>query len=543
MTGVHRSLEHVDARLRRLRRRPIATPLGLASLGLVLNLAIARSNSVTMDEPFHLRYGAAILHGATSRELSIFFDSKMPVSAFNAAPAVISTILRKHGWPDAVTRTLEDVRTARFPTIAASFLLSLIVYSYTASLYGRIPGLFAQLLLILSPTITAHSTLATTDLYVSLGAVAFLYCLRRFLLYPGTNNAILVAATLGFAQLTKFSGAYLYIVLAMVLASVAWFSKYSGQTGYHISFRRMAVLLTLTVICFVVFVNAGFVFDRTFTPLARYQFSSLAFQALQRVPLLRSLPLPLPYAYVEGLDVSSYNNSHEVSFGNITLLGEVRGKQLARSDGFLSYYLVAYVLKEPLGMQLLLLLGIVWVTRRRSLAGFLAAEGPLVTTVIVFFAVFSFSSNTQIGIRHILPALVVFVILSGAAFASWQEASRWRKGVLAACLLYTAISVGSHFPYLIPYFNEIVWDRKMAYRYLADSNLDWSQDAHAVAQFRREHAGVLVDPPNPVVGWVLVRANLMAGVYPPKADYWLRFRNLKPVGHVGYAHLLFVVPP
>ena len=520
----------------------LALPLGIALLGLGLNLTVAFRTGRTTDEAAHLAYGDSILRGSAARP-NLFFSSKMPVTALNSAPRMAAAFLGRHGLPASLAERLQDVRVARLPTVAAAFCLCLLIYFFAESLYGRVAGLFAELLFVLSPNLMAHSTVATTDLYVTLATVAFLYSLRRFLLVPTTANALLVASILGAAQLTKFSAAYLYPVLAAVLFSMWLFSRSSRGAGYRFPLRQTAVLLGLTAVCFVVFVNAGFVFDRPFTPLAQYRFTTPAFQALQRVPVLRSIPLPLPYAYLDGFDATSYDNTHAVTFGNIMLLGEVRGVQLARSEGFPAYYLAAYALKEPIGMQVLLLVGMVWVIRRRKLADFLLAEWPLAATAAVLLAAFSFFSNTQVGIRHILPVLAIFTIVSGAAFAGFFEASARRRLLLGGCLLYAAVSVASYFPDMIPYFNEIVFDRKMAYRYLADSNLDWKQDRDQVAAFIAKNPAVALDPEQPVTGWVLVRANLMAGIEPKKADYWLRGRGLKPVGQVDYAHLLFLVPP
>lgn len=522
-------------------RNSLALPLGIALLGLCLNLVVAFRTGRTTDEAAHLAYGDSILRGSAARP-NLFFSSKMPVTALNSAPRMAAAFLGRHGLPASLAERLKDVRVARIPTVAAAFCLCLLIYFFAESLYGRVAGLFAELIFVMSPNIMAHSTVVTTDLYVALGAVAFLYCLRRFLLSPTTANALLVASILGAAQLTKFSAAYLYPILAAVLVSLWLYSRYGGST-YRFPLRQTVVLLGLTAICFLVFVNAGFIFNRTFTPLAQYRFTTPAFQALQRVPLLRSIPLPLPYAYLDGFDATSYDNTHAVTFGNIMLLGDVRGVQLGRSDGFPAYYLVAYALKEPIGMQVLLLPGIAWVIRRRKFGDFLLAEWPLLATAAVLLAVFSFFSNTQVGIRHILPVLAIFTIVSGAAFAGFFESSARRRVLLGGCLLYAAVSVASYFPDMIPYFNEIVPDRKMAYHYLADSNLDWKQDRDQVAAYIAKNPAVALDPAQPVTGWVLVRANLMAGIEPKKADYWLRGRGLKPVGQVDYAHLLFLVPP
>jgi hypothetical protein len=225
------------------------------------------------------------------------------------------------------------------------------------------------------------------------------------------------------------------------------------------------------------------------------------------------------------------------------LFGEVRGEQLARSDGFLLYYLVSYVFKEPLGMQLLLILGLVWVVHYRSLDYFIAGEWMLLVTAGMYLSMLSLFNNVQIGIRHILPVLVIFVILSGAAFTSYPHWLVKGRVLLGGCLLWVVLSVFSYFPHMIPYFNELVVDRRMAYRILADSNLDWGQNAWVVDTFLKSNPDVLLNPRHPATGRVLVSANLLAGVSPNQADYWIRGTAFKPVDHVGYAHLLFDISP
>ena len=192
-------------------------------------------------------------------------------------------------------------------------------------------------------------------------------------------------------------------------------------------------------------------------------------------------------------------------------------------------------------MQVLLLLSLLWIANNRRLANFLTGEWLLLATAGVLLLMLSLFSNTQTGIRHILPVLSIFVILSGGACLDCLRSS-WRRVLLSGCLLWTVISVGTYFPHMIPYFNEILTDRKMAYRLLADSNLDWGQDSWEVQTFLQNNSDVVLNPPQPVAGRILVSANLLAGVGPKRADYWLRRTTEKPIAQVGYAHVLFFVP-
>jgi hypothetical protein len=533
-------------------RRSFTLPLVIAALGLVINVIVAASMSRTIDEPLHIDYGIKILRGQPDRPV-VQFDSKVPITVFNALPRAAAAFLRSHRKFPRLAGMLVDIRMSRWATIAAAFGLCLLIFLYAQSLFGRTAGLFSELLFAMDPNIIAHSTISTTDLYGALGVVLSLYFLRRFLLFPNAKNAALSAFTLALAQLTKFTAGYIYIVVVLILAAVKLYARYGREKRFSIPIRQIGILLGLNVVSFLVVMNVGYLFDRSFTPLARYRFQTATFQRLQEIPFLRSVPVPFPYPVLQGIDWMNYDNSTGIYFGNMVLLGEARGPTLPRKDGFPSYYLVAYLVKEPLGMQIILLVALVWIFRRRSFADLLAGEGLLLVSAVVILIPFSFFSRSQVGIRHVLPVLAICTILSGAAFQGWTNFSRRRRLLLGGCLLYAAVSVGSYYPHMIPYFNEIVIDRTMAYRILSDSNLDYGQDRWEVERFLKDHPDVVLSTcalngsnfsceSEEATGHVLVSANFAAGVFPRNADYIVRAENLRPIAHVGYAYLLFNVP-
>jgi hypothetical protein len=81
-------------------------------------------------------------------------------------------------------------------------------------------------------------------------------------------------------------------------------------------------------------------------------------------------------------------------------------------------------------MQVLLVLGLLWVIRHRKFADFPTGEGLLLVAAAVFFAMLSFFSNTQIGVGHILPVHAIFIIRTGicrrtpARTPAWQPEGR-----------------------------------------------------------------------------------------------------------------------
>jgi hypothetical protein len=155
---------------------------------------------------------------------------------------------------------------------------------------------------------------------------------------------------------------------------------------------------------------------------------------------------------------------------------------------------------------------------------------------------FSLLATAQLGIRYLLPGLPTLILAAarGVPFAT----TRLRRGLVAVLLVWYAGSTLSYHPHYIAYFNELIGRRVNAYRFLADSNLDWEDHTYFIARYQARHPemAIAVSPPAPRAGYVLVGANQLVGVYEPERYRWLRERY-SPVGHVAYSHLLFYVSP
>jgi hypothetical protein len=110
--------------------------------------------------------------------------------------------------------------------------------------------------------------------------------------------------------------------------------------------------------------------------------------------------------------------------------------------------------------------------------------------------------------------------------------------------LWNVVSTLSYHPYYMCYFNELIGSRLHAYRFLADSNLDWEDRSFAIGAFVRSHPEltIAVDPPSPRSGYVLVGVNKLVGILDHRRYRWLR-RNFAPIAHVGSSYPLFYLPP
>ena len=81
----------------------------------------------------------------------------------------------------------------------------------------------------------------------------------------------------------------------------------------------------------------------------------------------------------------------------------------------------------------------------------------------------------------------------------------------------------------------------MAYKYLADSNLDWGQNREALERYLEQNPDIIWSPDEIVGGRILVDPNYLVGIGLPEKYRWLR-ENFEPDDHLFYSYLIFDVP-
>jgi 4-amino-4-deoxy-L-arabinose transferase-like glycosyltransferase len=519
-------------------RRSLICLIASLVLSCAIDIGVAVMASPTTDEFNHASYGLDVLYFQPDHRKHGFHDSQMPISALNAAPLAISSYLRAHQLLPRVSNVLFRFKATRFVTILATLLLTVLVFLWTYDLYGEWPAMASCLLCMLSPDLIANGTLTTTDMYSAVGVVGSLFVFHRFLLRPTMLNALFSGLALALAQLTKSFALVLYPVTLVILALV----MLRRTTRQSLPPKRVLAFAGFAALWFLVVVNLAYSFDRTFAPLSSYEFETVFFNRLQNTSLLSHVPVPVPYPFLQGLDMTKRSEETGRSYGNVYLLGELRHPGDPSFRPFKSYYVVAWFYKVPIGLQILFFLGLFWIARNRTLDDFVCGEAPLLMSVTVLVLWLSFSKS-QIGIRHTLPALAVEVVIAAAAFCNFPAKRLPAKFLLGGLVAWQAISVASYYPQMIPYMNEWLHDRRFAYQILADSNLDWGQDQGIVDRYLQNNPDVVLDPPKPVTGRILVRANRLTGV-----DRWgsccaYLEKQYLPVAQVGYAHFLFVIPP
>jgi len=294
----------------------------------------------------------------------------------------------------------------------------------------------------------------------------------------------------------------------------------------------------------IVIINLGFGFTGVGTALSRYTLKDPLFKKLQATPIVRNLPLPLPVPYVQGLDLVKFEERMGEAWGNIYMAGHLRiNHHDGTLHGFPGYYFYAAFFKVPIAKQIIFLVALVgyfFSRRQPTLPELRREEIFLLIPILIYWIYFNFLFNAQIGIRHVLPVFALATIFCGRFLAT--PASKIRQYTAVILVVWAAVSAVSYYPHFISYFNEFVPDRKLAYRHLADSNLDWRGNEWYLKEYVRRHPGVIVDPRKPQAGRIVVPINALVGVNRNPEEYrWLRER-FTPVDQIAYSYLVYDVP-
>jgi hypothetical protein len=501
--------------------------------------------SPTYDEARNYNYGKSILNGNSNRpgDVSILDGvridgSMMAASALNGIPSKIATVLPQSGFRSL----LESIFVARLVTILFSLLAAWLIHHWTRSLYGTIPAFFALLLYIFDPNIIAHSQLVTTDMYAWGSTLLVFFCSWKFANHRSTQNGLLWAAALGISSLAKYTTVILIPLSLLTILihdlpeiikkykehAVSTIREYSGKyTVYLLGSIAVSILM----------INIGFLFNKTFMPFGEYEFSSRLLGGIQSgLPVLNNLPVPVPFPYLEGFDLTYYYGEEGLAFGNIYLLGELRDGK----EGFKGYYFIASFFKVPIATQLIMLFTFyVYMANSKRRQRFFSDEVFLLLPILFFTIYFNFLFSIHIGIRYYLVLFPLLYVFCGSLFTAWSEFSKPQKTAGALLLAHLVLSTLSYFPNYMPYFNEFLWDKRQAYKILADSNIDYGQSEGALNAYLASHPTAIHNPAGPVSGTIVIGVNDLVGVFGKPDQYaWLR-ENFEPQDTIARTHLVY----
>jgi hypothetical protein len=396
---------------------------------------------------------------------------------------------------------------SRLPFILLASLLGILLYSWGREMVGPTAALGALFLYALDPTVLAHSYLVATDVGLAAFTVLFLMALWSYVRHPALKRLLLCGLALGAVLGTKFSAILLLPVGAvLLLAAVRWppelapgpaeqvrsgsktgpdspgpggsgkkYKKSHGASGRAKRAEpapqpappRSGQLRKLAV--------SGGAF------LAMCLVAALVIQALYFFS-------SNPFLYVVGLQrVYADHDPNYLAF----MAGQVQHR-------FLSYFAVAYLLKEPVASILLAALGLVVLVRSKTIT--LLRKLFLLLPPAVLFAAYTLAAD-DLGIRYIIPALPFAFLAGGVGLETLIRnrslGGRWLAAALCAWMVVAAAGI---YPDHLSYFNEtacLLQDpqhigldggTRCGPLWLDDSNVDWGQGLKQLKAWMDQHA-------------------------------------------------------
>jgi 4-amino-4-deoxy-L-arabinose transferase-like glycosyltransferase len=466
----------------------------------------------TYDEPVHLGWTERMLDTGVNERASLRrYDSRTP----GTLPNVLA---RKAARAAGVA----DERALRFAARCPSLLWLGLVFAGVLALarpaFGPQAAWLAVTAAALDPNLVAHGSLATVDAAYAATVVAVLAAAAGYARAPAWSRAAALGFALGLALVVKFSALILLAGLAVIPLLFRWRAPGSLPAAGHLV--AVAAAAWMVVGSWYLFLEIG-------APLGGMEWRSAPFRAL--ADAAPGLPAPLPLAFLTGIDHSLADERGEWP---VVLLGR------RHPEGVWFYFAVLWLLKTPLSLLAGQVAGFAAAARR------LAADPVarlLAWNLALHLAYFSLVFRAQLGYRFVLMLVPLAYVLAAAGLvhAGLTRRTRVALGIAAAvALIENAAYAGNP----LAFTNLAVQPKRLAYRLLADSNIDWGQDRERITRtLARAGAGhTILDPLHVLPGHNTLGLNALAGVFDFERHRWLR-ENVAPGGHFRHTYLWFEI--
>lgn len=337
----------------------------------------------------------------------------------------------------------------RLPNLFLGGLLVALIGWWAYRLWGSGAATLAMALGCFEPNFVAHSSLVNTDIGVALFIFSTLYLLWEYVNSPSWWRLAATGISMGLALVSKYSALILLPVMALIAAS-----------------------------CFLISDGACFLL-----PVRKSQSDQPRNRILEAIAvlcliLLFALPV-IPSAYLFH-DFSGWLNglqtfvTHAEKGHGAFFLGKYS------YDGWWNYFIVAFLIKTPIGSLILIAVSLVLYRTGTSLRW---REATFLLLPVVTLFVATTQTKVNIGLRHILP-VYPFLFVLASRLTTIHFGRRWLAPFLiAGMVVFTTVSSLRIAPHQLAYFNEFVGGPEQAYRYLSDSNLDWGQDLKGLKKY------------------------------------------------------------
>jgi len=448
-----------------------------AAASAVWCITAAQQLSATFDEPFYVASG---LEGwRTGSHATLLRKGTMPLSAdLQALPLYLWE--RWNGVPFDPQADLHRLLPwARAATLVFWGLVLLYGMLAARHIGGVWAGRLAVALLACEPSLLAHASLATTDVAVSACLLGLAYHFRVARQTGWPRRVAVPAAWYAAALLAKASALLIGPLWLLVVEierlgraaaaprgrwphlppGVVW-RAFARDCGWIVSIGLLIVFL---------YCGSDWRPEPSFVAWAH---------GLRDAPLAGSMVWLAEHLRI-------FSNAGEGVVRQIT--HNIRGHGayvLGHTDARALWYYFPVVFTIKLSEPVLLAPLLVAAVRPRTLVNWAC----LAAAAVILFSV---TFRVQLGVRMILPAVVLLIVgLSAAAANAGRDLGpRWRTAVVAvavSAVVWTGFTTLSVWPHGLAYVNRFWGGTWKGYALVTDSNYDWGQGLFELRRWVRD---------------------------------------------------------
>jgi len=377
-------------------------------------------------------------------------------------------------WPNNKEHFAAISFWTRTMMILITLGLGVLIFVYARDLFGPRAAVLAVALYTLEPTVLGHGRLVHTDLPSAFAFLLFFFVLRYYLKARTLRRALVLGLVSGLALVIKFS----MFVLLPVLAGLA-LAAFVFAPRLQESRKRIAIHLALVVCSILFVVNAAYYFRSPPVEPADVRWvqtmSAPTFDRWMTFFHLGSKVVPTYFLFGQYNVMLHNRDGHPTS-----LLGQYTTK------GWWYYFPVAFAIKTSLPFLILALAALAW-----ALWSLWKRDWRFIWLVIPFaiYAALSMSSHINIGVRHFLPAYPFLFIAAGTLLDRLLRVRYAHHLMVALVVLmmgWMSVEMLRAYPDYIPYMNQLA-SAHPHWWYLSDSNVEWGDDARALADYLHAH--------------------------------------------------------
>lgn len=327
------------------------------------------------------------------------------------------------------------------------------------------------------PSCIAFSSVVGPDYGAAVAALGVSLAGRRYVANPTIGNAGVFGVAASFGVLTKFTIlAVILVVGAIIVVNQIIHAAGCCRIVCHILFVGSVVSLC---------VNASYAYDNTGCALGDIACVSSLFRGDMAKEsccnrfshsLASDIPIPIPSKVIQGIDLQRLDFERG---SRSYLMGEWR------KGGWWYYYFLGFLVKEPIGFQVLLFVNVIagLLCMRRWTKESVLDWAFVVLPPIAIFGLVSSQTGFNHHMRYVLPAYP-FLFIIAARSATLSKRWRWFSHFCVAWQVIAALLISPHW---FSYFNEFAGGPKNGHRWLVNSNIDWGQDIYFLKSWQDEN--------------------------------------------------------